>query len=140
MITLFRNQRGQTMIELLVGIGLTAIILLAMALLSTRAIQLSEVSSNRQKAVGLATEGIEDIRRLRNEQYWSDFITGVNNASPTLYQQSVFESIFTRSIYRQIITPANDQVEVTVNVTWQDVKGTHTVTQKTILTDWKITN
>ena len=61
-----KKDSGQTMIELIVGISIFVVVLLATTIMVARSIQFTEVAIYRQKAVFLAKNGIEIARKERN--------------------------------------------------------------------------
>jgi Tfp pilus assembly protein PilV len=126
---------GQTMVELIVGISIFVIVLLTTTVMVARSIQFTEVAIYRQKAVFLTKNGIEIARRERNLNDWDVFV-GIGSTFPLTEIISYKNTDFTRVTVLNGV-PGNDEADVNVTVTWDDIKGSHEVVQKTTLTNWE---
>ncbi len=122
--------KGQSIIEVIVALSLVAIVVLALVRVTISSIQNSSFAKDQQIATQYAQEGIENARKLKEEnevEFWS------KNGSE---EETINK--FTRTV---TYTPApgeeDQKMEVQVVVTWEDTKGTHQSDLSTYLTRWK---
>lgn len=136
------NNRGASMIELMIGIVLVAIVMTTISMMTTRSIQLAQASKYRQKAVILAQDGIEMARQTRKETDWQEFISRIRNSYQDLNPENdlsgyrEFNDLFDNNVYTRNIYMANirgNYVQVISEVSWNDFKGSHKVSQETRL-------
>lgn len=71
MCTLFNNQKGQTVLELIIAITILVVALVATLVLIVTSINASREARNKLIATNLAREGIEVIRNIRDSN-WVD--------------------------------------------------------------------
>lgn len=74
------NSKGQSLIELVVALGLLAVIITILAVATITGLQNSQFSKNQALATKLAQEGQEKIRTIRARNYT---VCGPNPSSPT---------------------------------------------------------
>lgn len=74
MIKLFSNQKGDTLIEVMIATVIVGLILTTAYVLSTKAFQLGQSAKERSQAAQLLQEQAEGLRSLRDNQPWSSFI------------------------------------------------------------------
>lgn len=120
--------KGQSIIEVIVALSLVAIVVLALVRVTISSIQNSSFAKNQQIATQYAQEGIENARKLKEEnevEFWS------KNGS----EEEIINK-FTRTVTYTLIE-GNQKMEVQVLVTWEDTKGTHQSDLSTYLTRWK---
>ncbi len=113
----FKNERGQTLVEVLLASGVTVILLVSMIAVVTRSIADSQFSKNKTKAARYVEEGLELARFQRDEANWDDFSSVTASPLP---------SPFTRTI--SVTDESTDEVErkkIEVLVDWSDGKGDH---------------
>ncbi len=63
------NNKGQTLIELVVGLGLLAVTITILSVATITGLQNSQFSKNQAQATKLAQEGMEKVRTIRNRNY-----------------------------------------------------------------------
>lgn len=150
------SQRGVSMIELMLAVMLLAISLTAIVSLSTKSIQLSQVSVLRKDAIVLARSKIEDIKAVRDvEDDWDEFYDWVDeprsnepnrpklvdDGSDVPYSWSIDMTNLNISgsdgVYSVGSGGDGSMIRVTVNVDWTDAQGDHTVSQEVVLTKWR---
>lgn len=120
--------KGQSIIEVIVALSLVAIVVLALVRVTISSIQNSSFAKDQQIATQYAQEGIENARKLKEEnevEFWS------KNGS----EEEIINK-FTRTVTYTLIE-GNQKMEVQVLVTWEDTKGTHQSDLSTYLTRWK---
>lgn len=152
--------RGQSLFELVFAIAIATIILLGIVSLATVSVRNSSSSRENALANRYAQEVIEWLRQQRDDTVgWSTFVSersGVNrtwciNDSPGMdwdiesgctagTHEINGNTIYLREVIlnTQDIAPGtSNAVEATVNVTWTDAQGAHTVTHSARFTDWQ---
>ncbi len=70
------NQKGQTLVEIMVAVGIITAVLIASLSLVIAVIQAGAVSRERVQAANLAQEGLEAVRNIR-DSYWIDSTYGL---------------------------------------------------------------
>ncbi len=129
-----KNQ-GFSILEVVVSVGIISIILLSIALLSTKSLQMTQMAQMRQKAIMYSRQGIEMIRNDRETTAWSVFLNEKLDEYLNSMSFRTPEPGFFRTV-SFIINDENTSVEIKCEVTWQDSKGDHSVSQTTKLTRW----
>lgn len=129
-----KNQ-GFSILEVVVSVGIISIILLSIALLSTKSLQMTQMAQMRQKAIMYSRQGIEMIRNDRETTAWNVFLDVKLDEYLNSMSFRTPEPGFFRTV-SFIINDENTSVEIKCEVTWQDSKGDHSVSQTTKLTRW----
>jgi len=144
------SQRGVTLIESLVALGLAAIILTAIMAMVVTAVNTSTSSKTRTVATGYANEGSEVAREMRDAVDWQTFfaqyvspgtvcsICQVTSTS-SLAASGVSVTPYTRTVTFSDASPAGNpqsRVYVDVVVTWKDHNKDEKVELTSYLTDW----
>lgn len=149
------NSCGQTIIELLVGLGIA--IILAVSLVSANLVvqKAARITRNNTVATKLAQENTEQIRVFRDRRGFGALITNtitgcqkltntndsnVNNWVLTLTDPCTPEQIIVNNVTfsRKILIaaiPLSINKLVTITVTWDDAGGLKTVSDQIILAD-----
>jgi type IV pilus assembly protein PilV len=117
-----KNDRGFSLIEVLVAMTILAIGLLALAGLQVTSMKGNLHGGTISQATALAEEQIEIYR---NESY-----ANVVNIAPT-----VIDTIFTRTTLIEDNIPLSDLKRVTVTVSWTLSNKTHQVQLRTIVSN-----
>ena len=117
----FLNNKGFSLIELLVALTILAVGLLAMAGLQTTAIKGNAHGNTISQATSWAEDRIEDIRN-------SDYVD-INYVS---FPKIQTQSIYTRETEIIIDDPMSDLKRITVTVSWV-ANGPHQVVLRTIV-------
>lgn len=63
------NQKGQNILELVVGLGLVAVVAVAISVVTVNALKNSQFSKNQSQATKLAQETLEKVRTVRNSNF-----------------------------------------------------------------------
>jgi Tfp pilus assembly protein PilV len=124
------NQKGQSLVEVVVAVAVAIIIVLALVGVTTVSIRNAAAARNQALATQYAQEGMEEARRLRDENPTAFF----SGSCPS--SGAVGTLPFQRTIS---CDPANGETKrvVTVIVSWTDSSGTHKSELKSYLTKWK---
>ena len=140
------KQKGQTLLELIISIGVVVFVMLGLVVAVTSSLRFSQASRNRSRAVKYAQEAIEITRQLRDGNLWATFLdyTGQTSKTWCLSSDGVWtvengscvplDGIFTRNV---VLTWNDPQVLVHVDVSWQDGNRVLHSQLDTYLTQWK---
>lgn len=147
---------GQSLFEVIIAIGITAIVLVGAISLSTASVRNSGFARNDSVATKYAQQGSEWLREQRDAD-WTIFIGNTGNTCLGTLSWGAGCAIpgttFNRNIsfrcYRFDPGPPPtttgpmgcggagvNQAESTVSVSWTDSQGTHKVDSVTTLTRW----
>jgi len=129
-VRFLRLNEGQSVIEVVVALSLVAIVILALVKVTISSIQNSSFARDQQTATQYAQEGIENARRLK-EQNEIEFWGKSGSEEETINK---FERTIT---YTPVTGEENQKMEIQVVVTWENTKGTHQSDLSTYLTRWK---
>lgn len=143
-----KQNSGQSLVEVVVAVGMMALLLTAVLSLISLSVKNSRVSKDRTMAVGLAQQGVELMRTYRDYLNWSDFLakagtnydlpenwtvtTGLSNGCPT--DNNIYEYYL-----RCVVLTAQPAGEVAVQVTvsWVEGSQTYRTVQSTNLSLWE---
>jgi type IV pilus assembly protein PilV len=121
------NNRGFTLIEVLVAMVILSVGLLGTAALITGIINNNQLSNKMSTATVLAQDKMEDIRRLE----YSGMPTS-DTTTTELYNSITNYSLYKRVTFTDVANPAAGMKTITVTVYWDS--DAHSVELKTILT------
>jgi len=121
---------GQSIIEVIVALSLIAVVVLGLVKVTIISINNAGFARDQRAATKYAQEGIEGARKCKEENEF-DFW---NKSCPELSQPN--DAKFIRTITYTVIE-AQKKMDVLVEVTWQDSKGTHKSSLRTNLTKWQ---
>lgn len=135
---------GQSLVEAIVIIGITVLLSTGVIAATTASLRVAQTGRTRTQAVTYAQEGIELIRKIRDED-WSVFQSydGLYclGSNQTLVSSSgcstnitTPQGSFTRSVQ---FTWQNPRMVVTVTVSYPDGSGTRDTNLTTYMTEWK---
>lgn len=65
----FLNQKGQNILELVVGLGLVAVVAVAISIMTINSLQNTQFSKNQSQATKLAQEMIEKVRTVKDANF-----------------------------------------------------------------------
>lgn len=140
-------ERGQTLLEIVVALGVIAVVLTGLVTAVTASLRYSQVSKYRSQGVKFAQEGIELARKLRDTSPWAEFSvfssgTGewcLNEAgSWSASDGSGCPIVAGSTFWRTVTFVLNGSVmDVTSEVSWGDRSTSSTVTLRTYLSDWR---
>jgi len=128
------NNSGQTIIEILIAIGVGALVLTAISASAVITISNAQYAQKKTEALKYLQEGVENVRIARdNAESWDSF----QEDSPSEVDEllPLDNPIFTRRT-EFIFDDEDPWSEVTVTVSWDSAKGTHEVSSVTKLSDW----
>lgn len=140
------SQRGQTLLELIISIGVVVFVMLGLVVAVTSSLRFSQASRNRSRAVKYAQEAIEITRQLRDANLWDTFLGYTNMTSKVwcLSKERVWtvedgnctplDGVYTRNV---TLTWDDPRVIVNVDVSWQDGSRVLHSQLDTYLTQWK---
>lgn len=119
----WRSQRGATLLETVVAVGLFALTAATMGDFLRQQIRTGGVNANYSTAYSLAAEEFEDMRALPFDE--------VASRTSTLSQGSVTFAVDTAVADN---TPDINMKRITVNVNWKEPDGPQNVTVHSIYT------
>lgn len=143
-------ESGQSFFEVVIALGITALVLVAIVVPATVSIKNSNLSQNKARATRHVQEALEWLRGERD----TDWDTFAGNAATSTWCLSALSwtspstvgtctqtnkingTIFTREVDFGFIDSAT--YEVTVKVMWTDTAGLKEVRSSTYLTDWRV--
>lgn len=118
------NNKGFSLIELMVAVTILAVGLLAVAGLQGTAIQGNSHGNTISQATTIAQDRIEEIRNL-------DYAAIVFNPNPNV-ETNVDDTIYTRETLVEVDTPLSDLKRITVTVRWATNRS-HAIVLRTIV-------
>lgn len=163
----WKIQRGQSLFEVVVALGISALVVVVLVSLTTNSIRTSIYSKNNSLAVTYADQAIEWLRGQRDGGNVGAYTFAGNAYKLRLGSGGCFNTLpvnltawpttspatcpnpttiagtpFVRRIkftVTNIGTPTVPKtlVEADVTVSWTDSQGKHTVTSATFFTDWR---
>ena len=129
-----KNQKGQTLVEVLAGLGLILIVVTALIGMGVVALKASTSARNRTVAAKLANEGMEIARSVRDQNSLADVDTGTAELSGD--DTTVGSVTFTRTWDISDVV-VGEKKKITVEVSWPESSGTKTSSVTSYLTDWR---
>jgi type II secretory pathway pseudopilin PulG len=82
---MYRKQRGQSLFEVIIAIGIIALIVVGIVAVSTTSVRNSSFSRNKALANKYALEAMEWVRKRRDANWGNTFAKGGPNASMPAY-------------------------------------------------------
>ena len=142
------SKQGQTLVEVLVAVGVTTLLLVAMVAAVTRSLSNAQFSKNKSQAAKYVEEGLEVVRSVRdNSVDWSTFSTTYPDGVYKLNSELVLtanctqaDKISVNSLFSRCVNFTDDGAEkkiIKVTVYWTDGSGSHLTYASTYLTLWK---
>lgn len=138
------NSKGQTLIELVVVLAVVGMIVTGVVSIAAVSVRNARFSKDQATASRYTQEAMEWIRQERDTS-WSDFYSRRDRTycMPTLSwsqtsgcnsSQVISNTAFTRT---SMLTPLDvNSIQVDVNVSWEDARGSHQSRMSTVLTSW----
>ncbi len=90
------NHSGQSIVEVVLSIGVAALVIGALIVLGTVSLRTALSSARRTEGTRIAVSGLEAMRYLRDTQGFSQFVTDSNNGK-SCYQIAINGQISTMS-------------------------------------------
>jgi Tfp pilus assembly protein PilV len=146
--------KGQSLFEVILAVGIAAMVLIAIVSLSTLSVSNSSSSRDTSQANRYAQEAIEWYRSVRDSN-WTAFKNYASSGGTTYCINDIVMSlptpgncpagsfiagtIFQRESTLSLVTTSttDDTVELLVIVKWNDSRGAHTLPVTTRFTDWR---
>lgn len=136
------KKKGQTIIEMLVAVGIIVVALTALVAATITAVRNAKFSQNTALATKFAQEGMEATRSIRDRS-WTELQNGNHGLSwdVTQWSFSGFSDTpalgFTRVV--NVADSGSDKKLITTTVSWTDSSGTgtHESKQVSYLTKWR---
>lgn len=150
------SQSGQSLVEVVVALGIVLLLVSGLVAGTTYSLRFARASKERTEAIHLATDAIEQIRRLRDKNW--DTFKALCNPDPNPPNQCLTQnysmctdgSLTTDPqcpsglrdlLYNRIVLfeydAITDMVIVTAATHWGEAGENRTVRLKTYLTKWK---
>lgn len=144
------NKSGQSLFEVVIALGVSALIIIALVSLVSSSIRNATFSRNNSLATAYAQEATEWLRGERD----NDIVTFMTKAeTPTWCMKSlsltqsgscfendfISQTLFKREVAFECLiagTPCA-LVQANVRVFWEDSQGVHAVTSSTSFSDWR---
>lgn len=130
----FKSQKGQTLVEVLAGLGLILIVVTALIGMGVIALKTSSSARNRTIAVKLANEGMEMARAVRDQQGF-DLLVSIPAQGVDVDGDGTDD--FTRETVVSVDPLDSGKKLVVVTVSWAESSGTKSVSVTSYLTDWR---
>lgn len=146
MAKLIKNTKGQSLFEVIIAIGITSAILVAIINTAILSVRNTSFSRNKTLASRHAQQAVEWLRSQRDAN-WDTFASYSNTTwcTPTLDWDrgracNTDDNIVATPFKREIIltTISASQIDANVKVYWDDSQGYHEVKVSTYFTDWRI--
>lgn len=143
------GQKGQSLVEMIVVIGMVVLMTTGIVAGTTMSINRSTTSQTRTEALSFAQAGVELARSKRDEGWLafaalgstpSTYCVGSNGnfGSPQVSCTTANIGVYTRSITLTLQTVNATQVMKVVSlVAWEDQSPSHKVQLITYLTQWR---
>ena len=148
------NQRGQSLVEIIVALAIFSLVALATSILFLDSITSLRVSNELSEATALVYEGIDASRSIRDNS-WLDLATGTHGLDDTSGSWAFSGSPETVGDYTRTVTVedvdrdgsfniagsgTNDPRTklVTVDVSWNSRGSTQSTSVEAYLTDWNV--
>jgi len=131
-----RDQAGQTLVEMVVAIAVLIVVILALLSITTTSIRNASFSRDQVLATKYAQEAMEKVRSWRDQNSWNDFLSAcITPSCGSILSGASYPSPFGWNC--NCTCTGGESCEVTIIVSWADVKGRHQSELKTRLTNWK---
>ena len=139
-----RSERGQSMVEVVVAVGLILAAMTALLSLGVVSLRGASFGISKIKATRLANEELELVRAYRDTVGWAGFVldlgecgSGCHIASDLTAVTSGTEPVaesFTRCF--TVVAEGGSKMRITAVVNWTDQSGERDVTLSSVLADW----
>ncbi len=148
MVKLTKNTKGQSLFEVIIAIGVTSAILVAIINTAILSVRNTSFSRNKTLASRYSQEAVEWLRGQRDAN-WNDFATKSNSTwciseldwetTPKNRACTDTDNIVGTPFKRELtlVTSSTQQIDVKIKVFWSDAQGYHEVVLSTYFTDWR---
>lgn len=141
------HESGQTLLEIVVALGVIAVVLTGLVTAVTASLRYGQASKFRSQGVKFAQEGLELTRKLRDTSLWTDFLAYSDGGGEWCLDQAgawtvsggtgcpmTNGSTFWRTV---TFTINGSVVDVTSEVSWGERNPSSTVSLRTFFSDWR---
>lgn len=134
---------GQTLLELIVTIGVVAIIVTGLVVAVTSSLRFGQSSRLRSQSVQYAQEGIELVRKIRDTQPWDTLMTYAGkswclDSSGTWTADTGSCPLIDGAFTRRVSLTWNDPLmNVVSSVQWTEGSSQQSMELQTYLTQWR---
>lgn len=131
------DQSGQTLLEILLAIGVAGLVLIGLTKATTMALRNAQFARNQTLATKYAQQTMEKIRAKRDQNSWNTFkVDCTPSGLPSLsgFNQSIVCECYFNNDYRDDCNLADvNKVKATVTVSWDS----HQALLVSFLTKWE---
>lgn len=144
---------GQSLMEVIIALAVTAIILTGIVSLTSKSVSTSTYSKNKSQANRHASEAMEYVRTQKEQLGWTDFKTLITTPDPDVWCMKTLEftmsgvcpaddtgkitgTIFQRTL--EVKNVLSKTMDVEVKVVWSDEKGTHETYTISSISNWQL--
>lgn len=141
-----RAQAGQTLVEVMVALGVAVTIIVALVTATVSSMRNAQFAKLQAQATKLSQEALEKARAQRDQQGWATFKSGFVDvrclpssgtwSSSGCTETDKIEGVFLRNVNFADVS-GEEKKSVTVTTSWTDANGTHQSTLATYLTKWQ---
>lgn len=143
-----RFNKGQTLVEVIMAMGVAIIVIVALVILATSALRNAQESLRKSESGKLANAGVEAAIYYKNVWGFSNLpsgnyqLSGSDSDSGTILQPSAeWIDVTTPSglTYRRniSITNASGTMTIVSTVVWDDTQGQKQTQVQRVVTDWR---
>lgn len=146
-MVVYSNKKGQSLIEVVVAVGMIGMLLVAILALITLSLKNSRLAKAKTQAVALAQEGVELMRTYRDLS-WTGLVAKADGNSYSLPLNWTINNSLTdicpvtfniNNLFRRCLVLSDatvNSVLLTVTVEWQEGNRWHQSQQATRLALW----
>jgi prepilin-type N-terminal cleavage/methylation domain-containing protein len=130
------RKAGFSLIETVVAMAVLALVIVALASLLTKSLSLSQQSRDRAKAEKYLQTAMENLRYLRDQNNWTDFVDSSCGLVVIGSVPTPADSRFSQAINVTDVSSNNcaDKAQIDVTVGWNNDQ--YSVNSSTYFTSW----
>lgn len=139
---------GQSLIELLIALGIAAFVIVALVQSMVTGAKNTRFAKNQTLATRYSQQGIEKVRNLRDTLGWAGFYNTYNGADLCMDQgdpanwtsapcTANLDNFFIRETTIDDADGLGNRLLINIKTSWTDSDGTHMSEQNTELTRWQ---
>lgn len=118
------SQTGQSLIEIVVAVGIIAVVLVGVSDLITRSLSLASFQAGKNEAVNIAQSQLNNYRQKKDENPDLFFDSGLGNPASGFSSCTTGSSKYVCAISYTNTNPENTKTDMKVSVTWQNGSNT----------------
>ncbi len=124
MKSILNNFKGQSLIEIVVAVGIMAVVLVGVSDLITRSLSLASFQANKNAAVNIAQNQLNYYRLLKDQEPASFFTANVQSLYGDCAGDDFDKVKFVCTIVYEIVSNDDDglpnSIKMDVNIKWMD--------------------